>query len=116
MKLFLLSTFAILSCLIQQDNKKLKGTYTVMFEKGKQQQSYQIVFSDSTYAKKMPDATVYKGAIRYEKYKAVLQKNDTEDPMEIDNREIGKDTIKFTTKSTRDLSMTVNRGKMIRIR
>ncbi len=99
---------------LQQDKTKLNGTYTVIFDKG--HQGYKITFSDSIYAKKMPDASIYKGKIDYGKYKVSLKKDKEEDPIEIDNREIGKDTIKFSTKSKRDLSMTINRGMMIKIK
>lgn len=98
---------------VSQD-AKLKGTYQVIYDKG--QQGYQITFNDSTYVKKMPDAITSKGMIKYEKYKATIRKNSDDDPIEIDHREINKDTIKFTTKSKRDLSMTINRGRMIKIK
>ena len=63
----------------------------------------------------MPDASVYKGRIDYGKYKLIIRKDKNEDPIEIDNREIGKDTINFATKSKRNFSTVINRGKMIRI-
>ena len=113
MKTFLFIAAASLSLLAQQETK-LRGVYKVYFDKG--QQSYQMTFSDSTFVKKMPDAITYKGKIAYGKYVAVVRKNMEDDPIEIDNREFGKDTIKFSTKSKRDNSMTVNRGKMIRLK
>ncbi len=109
--LFLTATFFLLA---QPETKKLNGTYHVIFDKGLQ--GYKITFTDSIYAKKMPDASIYKGKLDYGKFKVSIRKDKEEDPLEIDNREIGKDTIKFATKSKRDLSMTVNRGMMIRIK
>lgn len=102
--------------LFPQENPKLKGTFRVEFDKKNGQPSYQITFNDSTFSKKMPDAITYKGKIVYDKYRATIRQNKDDDPMEIDNREMGKDTIKFTLKSKRDLSMTLNRGKLIKIK
>lgn len=97
-----------------QNTSKLNGTYNVIYDKG--QQGYQITFSDSIYAKKMPDASIYKSRIDYGKFKVVIRRDKDEDPIEIDNREIGKDTIHFATKSKRNVSTVVNRGLMIRIK
>ena len=112
MKTLVIIAIATLSFIPQE--ARLKGTYKVVYDKG--QQGYQFTFGDSTYVKKMPDAITYKGLIKYEKYKAIIRKNSEDDPIEIDHREFNKDTIKFTTKSKRDLSMTLNRGKMIRVK
>jgi hypothetical protein len=71
--------------------------------------------SDSVYTKKMKDAMTYKGKIVYEKYKSLIRKDKSENPIEIDNREIGK-TIKFATKNKTDLSLVVNRGLLIKIK
>ena len=111
MKILLYLTFTLM--IFQQSTSKLNGTYKVIYDKG--QQGYTIIFSDSIYAKKMPDASVYKGRIDYGKYKLIIRKDKNEDPIEIDNREIGKDTINFATKSKRNFSTVINRGKMIRI-
>ena len=114
MKLFLILSITLLSFFVQQEKPKMKGTYKVVFDKG--QQSFQITFNDSIYIKKMPDAIQYKSKIKYEKFIITLRNNSDEDPIEIDNREINKDTILFSTKSRRDLSLTINRGKMIKIK
>ena len=112
MKTICITAIAMFAFLSQET--RLKGTYTVIYDKG--QQGYQITFADSTYVKKMPDAITYKGLLKYEKYKVTIRKNVDDDPIEIDHREINKDTIKFTTKSKRDLSMIINRGRMIKIK
>lgn len=113
--IFILIAAALIS-LFPQGNPRLKGTFRVEFDKKNGQPSYQITFNDSTFSKKMPDATTYKGKIVYAKYKATIRQNNDDDPMEIDSREMGKDTVKFTLKSKRDLSMTLNRGKLIKIK
>ena len=99
-----------------QENPRLNGVYRVTFDKKYELQSYQITFSDSVYTKKMKDAVTYKGKIVYEKYKSLIRKDKSENPIEIDNREIGKDTIKFATKNKTDLSLVVNRGLLIKIK
>ena len=115
MKTFLLLFTAGIFALFQQEKPKLNGTYNVIYDKG-QQHSYKITFTDSMYAKKLADASIYKGRIDYGKFKVTIRKDKEEDPIEIDNREISKDTIKFATKSKRDLSMVVNRGMMVRVK
>jgi hypothetical protein len=112
MKSLLLAAIIPIFCLFQ--SAKLNGTYKVVYDKG--QQGYQITFTDSGYSKRMPDAITYKGVPDYGKFKVTIRQNKEEDPIEIDNREIGKDTIAFATKSKRDLSLTINRGKMIRVK
>ncbi|MFT3793193.1 hypothetical protein [Flavobacterium sp.] len=102
--------------LLPQETPKLNGHFRIEFDKKNGQPAYQITFNDSTFVKKMPDAITYKGKIEYSKFKATIRQNKEDDPIEIDNREIGKDTIKFTLKSKRDLSMTLNRGKLIKIK
>lgn len=114
MKTLIFFIMASLFALFAQENTTLKGTYKVEFDKKYAQQGYKITFADSTYKKVMPDFVAYKGTITYEKFKAIIRKDKDDNPIEIDKREIGKDTIKFTTKSKTDLSVIVNRGKMIK--
>jgi len=114
MKSLFLLLFGLISVMVQQEKTKCVGTYKVVYDKG--QQGYEIVFSDSTFVQKMPDAVSYKGKIKYEKFKVLLRKSTDENPIEIDKREVNKDTIKFATKSNRDLSLTVNRGKMYKLK
>lgn len=97
-----------------QNETKLKGIYRVEFDKKYELQSYQITFADSIYTKRMKDAVTYKGKIAYEKYKVLLRKDKSENPIEIEIAEIGKDTIKFATKNKTDLSLTINRGRLIK--
>lgn len=104
----------ILISLCCQQTIHLNGTYIVVYDKG--QQGYQMTFGDSIYIQKMPDAVTTRGIVSYGKYKVMLRKTKDDNPIEIDNREIGKDTIKFITRSQRDLSMALNRGKMIKIK
>ena len=112
--LLLLLLIGLYPAYLQQDAAKCVGTYKVVYDKG--QQGHEITFSDSTFVQKMPDAITYKGKIKYEKFKVLLRKSTDENPIEIDKREINKDTIKFATKSNRDLSLTVNRGKMYKLK
>ena len=112
MKILLYLTITF--CLFQQDKSKLNGTYNVVYDKG--HQGYKITFIDSVYIKKMPDASIYKGRIDYGKFKVVIRKDKDEDPIEIYNREIGNDTIQFATKSKRNISTVINRGKMVRLK
>ena len=103
-------------CFLPQDNKKLNGVYRVEFEKKYQSQTYQLTFRDSTYVKRWPDAVTSKGIIKYDKYKAQLRKDMADDPIEIDLREVGKDTIKFSTRSKSDQSKVMNRGMLIKVK
>jgi hypothetical protein len=96
--------------------KKLEGKYRVEFEKKYQSQTYQVIFKDDTYTKRWPDAVTSKGTIKYEKYTAILRKDMSEDPIEIDLRDIDKDTIKFSTRSKADQSKVMNRGNLIRVK
>ncbi len=98
-----------------QEATKLNGTYRIEFEKKYEQQTFKMVFADSIFKKVMPDAVMYKGKIKYEKFRAVLRYSTDDNPIEIDKRDFGKDTMKFTTKSKIDLSKTVARGLMIRM-
>lgn len=95
---------------------KLNGVYRVEYDKKYELQGYQFTFSDSVYVKKMKDAVTYKGKIEYEKYKVLIRKDKSENPIEIAANEIGKDTIKFSTKNKTDLSLVVNRGKLIKVK
>lgn len=114
MKSFIIIAIAVFSGFTVQPNLKLKGTYKVVYDKG--QQGYQIEFNDSVYTKRMPDAITYKGKINYGKYKITIRQNPQDDPIEIDNRLLGKDTLLFITKSNSDLSVNKNRGMMIKIK
>jgi len=102
-------------CLLPQD-KKLEGKYRIEFEKKYQAQTYQIAFSNDTYTKRWPDAVTSKGTIKYEKFTAILRKDMGEDPVEIDLRDIGKDTMKFSTRSKSDQSKVMNRGLLIKVK
>ena len=112
--LLLIATFFLSS--ISQENPKLNGTYRIVFDKKYEQQTFKIEFVDSIYKKIMPDAVMYKGKIKYEKFRAVLRYSSEDNPIEIDNRDFEKDTMKFLTKSKTDLSKTIARGMMIKIK
>jgi len=116
MKTFVLLLTAAFCCSFYQESPRLKGIYRIEFDKKYALHGYQVTFADSVYTKKMPDAVTSKGKISYDKFKTTFRKNADEDPIEIDNRDISKDTIKFSTKNKRDLSLTVNRGKMIKVK
>lgn len=107
--------FVMLSSLFPQE-PRLSGTFKAVFDAKYAQTGYQITFNDSTYVRRMPDAVTSRGAIKYEKFRAIIRKNTDEDALEIDKREFGKDTMVFTTRSKRDLSKVVNRGRFIRVR
>lgn len=115
MKLFTSALASLLLLSFMQDIRKLEGTYRVVFEKKYEQQTFKMVFSDSVYKKVMPDAVAYRGKIKYEKFRAVLRYSTDDNPIEIDTRDFGKDTMKFVTKSKRDLSKTVARGLLIKV-
>ncbi len=116
MKLLLLLITTFFLSLVPQENPKLNGTYRIVFDKKYEQQTFKIVFVDSIYKKIMPDAVMYKGKIKYEKYRALLRYSSDDNPIEIDKRDFGKDTMKFTTKSKIDISKTIARGMMIKIK
>ena len=115
MKLLLTFVSVFMFGLFQQETPKLNGTYRIVFEKKYEQQTFKMVFVDSIFKKVMPDAVTYKGKIKYEKYRAVLRYSSDDNPIEIDKRDFGKDTMKFTTKSKIDLSKTVARGFMVKM-
>lgn len=114
MKIVSLTILALLSCFLQES--RLKGVYRIEFDKKYQAQTFQVTFNDSLYVKKMPDALTSKGAIKYEKFRVVLRQNNSEDPIELDARDINKDTMKFTIRSKSDLSKVMSRGRFIRIK
>lgn len=111
MKLLIIS-LALGALLPQQ--QKLEGRYRIEFDKKYQQQTYQITLDKDSYTKRWPDAVTTKGTIKYEKFTAVLRKDIEDDPIEIDLRDAGKDTIAFSTRSKRDQSKVLNRGWLIR--
>jgi hypothetical protein len=98
-----------------QQAPRINGKYRVEYDKNYGLQAFQVTFNDSTYSKRMPDAVTSGGKIRYEKYKVTLRKDNNEDPMVIDVREIGRDTMKFAIRSKIDPSRNVYYGKLIRI-
>jgi len=114
MKILAFPILLFYSFFLQPQTSKLNGIYKVIYDKP--QQGYQIVFKESTFEKVMPDAVSYKGTISYGKYKVTLRQSKDDDPIEIDNREINKDTISFATKSKSDVSRTISRGKLIKIK
>jgi len=116
MKIFLVAIVSIFISLFQQDNTKLNGAYRIVFEKKYEQQTFKMEFSDSVFKKIMPDAVMYKGKIKYEKYRAVLQYAKGDNPIEIDSREFNKDSMKFTTKSSINISKTIARGWLVKIK
>lgn len=115
MKTLLLILFTSLSFLSQQQ-AKLTGNYRVEFDKKYGKNGYQIVFNDSIFRATMPDAVMYKGKITYDKYKTTFRYSKDENPIEIDNNEIGSDVIKFSTRNKTDLSLVVNRGRLVKIK
>jgi len=115
MKILIPLVLFFLLGLFQQETPKLNGTYRIVFEKKYEQQTFKMVFVDSIFKKVMPDAVMYKGKIKYEKFRAVLRYSSDDNPIEIDKRDFGKDTMKFTTKSKIDLSKTIARGFMVKV-
>lgn len=114
MKLPLLLFCTAFFFLIQKETPKLKGTYKVEFDRKYSFQTYTVTFDDSTYSIRLQDARTFKGKIAYAKFKAVIKEMPTENKMEIDNREINKDTIAFVTRSKSNAEMVVSRGKLIK--
>ena len=94
--------------------KKLSGTYRIEFLKEDGTQSYQLTFDEATYKKRLPDATSSSGKIVYSKYVATL-KHDKDNPLEIDLRDAGKDTLRFKMKSRNNSSMKLNEGILIKL-
>ncbi|RZJ31419.1 MAG: hypothetical protein EOO48_02155 [Flavobacterium sp.] len=115
MKPVLILIFVFFTFLLPQQQAKLKGVYKLEYDNKYQLQTCQVTFSDSTFVKKLPDGLTTKGKIVYEKYKITLTPNN-DNPIEIDGRELAKDSIKFTTRQKTDLSMVLNRGKLIRMK
>ena len=115
MKTFIIAITTFCLGLLLQENAQLNGNYRIVFEKKYEQQTFKMVFVDSIFKKVMPDAVMYKGKIKYEKFRAVLRYSSDDNPIEIDKRDFGKDTMKFTTKSKIDLSKTIARGFMVKV-
>lgn len=116
MKTLLVVLLTVASFLLPQDHLKCKGKYRTEFDKKYQQQTYELLFNDSTYVKKMPDMVTYKGKIKYEKFTTTLRLNKDDDPIEIATQDINKDTIKFTIRSKSDMSTTKGRGRLIKLK
>ncbi|WP_298222946.1 hypothetical protein [Flavobacterium sp.] len=116
MKILIIAILTFLASLLPQENAKLNGKYRIVFEKKYEQQTFQMVFTDSVFKKVMPDAVMYKGKIKYEKYRAFLRYGKDDNPMEIDNREFNKDSMKFTMKSNIDISKTTARGWLVKVK
>jgi hypothetical protein len=116
MKIFIVAIVSVFISLLQQGNTKLNGSYRIVFEKKYEQQTFKMEFSDSIFKKIMPDAVMYKGKIKYEKFRAVLQYAKDDNPIEIDNREFNKDSMKFTTKNSINISKTIARGWLVKIK
>lgn len=95
-------------------DQKLSGTYRIEFSKKDGTQSYELIFSDAAYQKRMPDATSSSGKIVYSKYIATL-KHEKDNPLEIDLRDVGRDTLRFKMKSRNNSSMKLNEGVLIRV-
>lgn len=94
--------------------QKLVGTYRTEFAKKDGTQSYELIFNDATYQKRLPDATSSWGKIVYSKYIATL-KHEKDNPLEIDLRDVGRDTLRFKMKSKNNSSMKLNEGVLIRV-
>lgn len=116
MKSILIFITVIAAMLTSQEAPRLKGNYKLVYDDRYQLQTSQISFNDSTFTKKMPDGLTSKGKVTYAKYKVTLKMKNNDDPIEFNTEDLAKDTLKFSTKSKVDLSRTVNRGKMIRIK
>lgn len=94
--------------------QKLSGTYRIEFLKKDGTNAYKIAFQENTFKKVMPDATSSSGKISYSKYIATL-KHEKDNPLEIDLRDVGKDTLHFKMKSRNNSSMKLNEGLLIKL-
>ncbi|NHM06989.1 hypothetical protein G4D82_07125 [Flavobacterium sp. CYK-4] len=116
MRAIIITLISFLAGFLQQDTPKLNGNYRIVFEKKYEQQTFKMEFRDSIFKKIMPDAVAYKGKIKYEKYRAFLRYGKEDNPIEIDNREFGKDSMKFVMRANSDLSKTTARGILVKIK
>lgn len=116
MRVLIISLLAFIAGLFQQENPKLNGNYRIVFEKKYEQQTFKMEFRDSIFKKIMPDAVMYKGKIKYDKYRAFLRYGKEDNPIEIDNREFNKDSMKFVMRANTDLSKTTARGFLVKIK
>jgi hypothetical protein len=110
MKLMLLS----LLMLFAVQDEKLQGEYRVEFAKQDGTQSFVLRFEGDRFTKVNPDASQSAGSIRYSKHIALL-KNEKDHPIEIDRRDTGKDTLKFTMRHKNNSGMKLNSGMLIRV-
>lgn len=105
---------ALLAVSIPQE-QKLTGTYRIEFLKKDGTNAYKIELQEDKFRKIMPDASTKSGKITYSKYTAML-KNDADDPIEVDLRDAGKDTLHFKLRNRNNASMKINEGLLIRVK
>ena len=114
--LFVLPLFLSFSSL---QEKKLSGSYKIIFEAEYNSQDGIIVFKDSFYERNCKSKTI-KGNVDYQKFRVILKDEKTSLQMIISKREIGRDTISFSTinldKKMESDDIIIHEGKLIKIK
>ncbi|AKQ45026.1 hypothetical protein TH63_04300 [Rufibacter radiotolerans] len=85
---------------ISQRKEKLSGEYVIKYDHQYYLDDNSIIFSDSTYSKKLKNGGIVKGTIRYSHSTIYLQDNFSTQRIEISLADILKDTLSFSTVET----------------
>lgn len=109
----------ILLDLVVPQEPILKGRYKIVFEKEFSSQNGTVSFDKTSYKRVLINGKLTSGKIDYQKFRIILKDNDNVLQMILDNDEIGKDTISF---STIDISkkvepdILIDEGKLIKLK
>ena len=116
--LFLLFSFFFLTFTNQP--KALSGKYKMIFEDEYRVENGIINFKRDSYSRKPDNGKNVKGIIDYQKYFTYLKDNKTDIQILVPTRDIGKDTIPFSTERIDAIhpegDIIIFTGKMIRIK
>lgn len=103
---------------ISLQEKKLSGSYKIIFEAEYNSQDGIIVFKDSIYERNCKSKTI-KGNVDYQKFRVILKDEKTSLQMIISKREIGRDTISFSTinldKKMETDDIIIHEGKLVKL-
>ena len=140
MKLTILLALLTVLLLNQSDNSRVNGDYKVILDKGfaadVNNSNYIITFSDSTYIKKFKSGKRVRGKISRlssfikDSKTVYLNDNGSYTPQghldglihssfgdtQMEFEETGNDTLKFRTTYSGNLHVTVNQGKLVKLK
>jgi hypothetical protein len=85
---------------LSQRREKLSGEYVIKYEHQYYLDDNSVIFSDSTYSKKLKNGGIVKGTIRYSHSTIYLQDNFSTQRIELSLSDILKYTLNFSTVET----------------